>query len=121
MSIVTLTDGLPAILARIRRMETNHAPDGRPEVQMRDLTAMRDEIMHLLAALEQAWSALDDLKEQPKAQPTAWHSGGFYAATRDRLPRCLQDDAEPLYAQPPQEPYDFNVRSQTRVAPPRPR
>jgi hypothetical protein len=35
---------------------------------MRDLTAMRDEIMHLLAALEQAWSALDDLKEQPQPE-----------------------------------------------------
>jgi len=68
MSIVTLTDGLPAILARIRALEADHAPDGWPEVQMRDLTAMRDEIMHLLAALEQAWSALDDLKAQPQPE-----------------------------------------------------
>jgi len=68
MSIVTLTDGLPVILARIRALEADHAPDGWPEVQMRDLTAMRDEIDHLRAALDHAWSALDDLK----AQPAAW-------------------------------------------------
>ena len=71
MSIVTLTDGLPAILGSIRALESEHGPDDWPAVQMRDLTAMRDEIAHLRVALEHAWGELDDLKAQP--QPKTRH------------------------------------------------
>ena len=98
--VVTLTDGLPAILARIRALEADHAPDGWPEVQMRDLTAMRDEIMHLLAALEQAWSALDDLKAQPQPEPVVWvkyrKEGGFWS-------ECNREDRSevPVFFSPP--------------------
>ena len=68
MSIVTLTDGLPAILGSIRALESEHGPDDWPAVQMRDLTAMRDEIAHLRVALEHAWGELDDLKAQPQPE-----------------------------------------------------
>ena len=74
MSIVTLTDELPAILGSIRALESEHGPDNWPAVQMRDLTAMRDEIAHLRVALEHAWGELDDLKAQPQPKavpPTA--------------------------------------------------
>jgi len=71
VSIVTLTDGLPAILNCIRALEADHGPDDWPAMQMRDLTAMRDEIAHLRVALEHAWGELDDLKAQPQPEAVA--------------------------------------------------
>ena len=57
------------IVARLSGMSADHGPDGWPAVQMRDITALCEEVTRLRAALAQAGAG---------REPVAWMRQWFF-------------------------------------------
>ena len=93
------------IVARLSGMSADHGPDGWPAVQMRDITALCEEVTRLRAALAQAGAGREPVAWlcewiNPDAAPITWSQ---YRDASDPMPDQWVDPPQkvtPLYAHP---------------------